>query len=62
MYDSREYLTSDDLLLFLIGFIAAFIVAMIAVVTFLNLIKRLKLEWFALYRFLLAIVFYIFLM
>lgn len=62
LYDSREFLTSDDLLLFLIGFIAAFIVAMIAVVTFLNLIKRLKLEWFALYRFVLAIVFYLFLM
>lgn len=58
MYDSREFLTADDLWLFLIGFIAAFVVAMIAVVTFLNLIKRLKLEWFALYRFLLAILFY----
>lgn len=62
MYNSREYLTSDDLVLFLIGFIAAFIVAMIAVVTFLNLIKRLKLEWFAFYRFALAAVFYFFLM
>jgi undecaprenyl-diphosphatase len=62
MYDSREYLTSDALMLFLVGFIAAFIVAMIAVVTFLNLIKRLKLEWFALYRFVLAIVFYVFVM
>lgn len=62
MYDSREYLTSDDLVLFLVGFIAAFVVAMIAVVTFLNLIKRLKLEWFALYRFVLAILFYLFLM
>lgn len=60
MYDSREYLTSDALVLFLIGFIAAFIVAMLAVVTFLNLIKRLKLEWFALYRFVLAAVFYLF--
>ncbi len=62
MYDSRELLTADALILFLIGFIAAFIVAMIAVVTFLNLIKRLKLEWFALYRFVLAAVFYIFVM
>lgn len=62
MYDSREFLTADALILFLIGFIAAFVVAMIAVVTFLNLIKRLKLEWFALYRFALAAVFYIFVM
>lgn len=62
LYDSREYLTSNDLLLFLIGFIAAFVVAMIAVVTFLNLIKRLRLEWFAIYRFALAVVFYFFIM
>ncbi|MGO4545447.1 undecaprenyl-diphosphate phosphatase [Paenibacillus sp. 2TAB23] len=62
MYDNRELLTSSNLMLFLVGFITAFIVAMIAVVTFLNLIKRLKLEWFAIYRFVLAAVFYIFLM
>lgn len=62
MYESREYLTSDALVLFLIGFITAFIVAMIAVVTFLNLIKRLNLIWFAVYRFALAAVFYFFLM
>ncbi|RKN74199.1 undecaprenyl-diphosphate phosphatase [Paenibacillus ginsengarvi] len=62
MYESRDLLTSDTLLLFLVGFVAAFIVAMIAVVTFLNLIKRLKLEWFALYRFVLAAVFFLFMM
>ncbi|MEW9671921.1 undecaprenyl-diphosphate phosphatase [Ammoniphilus sp. 3BR4] len=62
MYDSRELLTADALFLFLVGFLAAFVVAMLAVVTFLNLIKRLKLEWFALYRFVLAAVFYFFVM
>ncbi|WP_169083990.1 undecaprenyl-diphosphate phosphatase [Paenibacillus sp. PL91] len=62
MYDSRELLTSSNLTLFLVGFVTAFIVAMIAVVTFLNIIKRLKLEWFAIYRFALAAVFYFFLM
>ena len=62
MYDSREFLTSDALFLFLVGFISAFIVAMIAVTTFLNLIKRLRLEWFAVYRFVLAALFYIFLL
>jgi undecaprenyl-diphosphatase len=62
LYDSRQFLTADDLLLFLVGFVVSFIVAMLAVVTFLNLIKRLKLEWFALYRFVLAAVFYSFLM
>lgn len=59
MYDSREFLTSDDLVLFLIGFVSAFVVAMLAVVTFLNLIKRLKLEWFALYRFVIAALFFL---
>ncbi|MBT2289402.1 undecaprenyl-diphosphate phosphatase [Paenibacillus albidus] len=58
LYDSRNSLTSDDLVLFLIGFVAAFVVAMIAVITFLKLIKRLGLEWFALYRFVLAALFY----
>lgn len=58
MWDSRHLLTSDDLVLFLVGGISSFIVAMLAVVTFLNLIKRLKLFWFALYRFALAAVFY----
>lgn len=62
LYDSRELLTSENLLLLAVGFVAAFIVAMTAVVTFLNLIKRLKLEWFAFYRFALAIVFFLFLM
>lgn len=62
LYDSRKLLTTDDLVLFLIGFIAAFVVAMIAVVTFLNLIKRLRLEWFAIYRFAIAALFYFFVM
>lgn len=62
LYDSRHLLTSEDLLLFLIGFITAFIVAMLAVVTFLKFIKRLRLEWFALYRFVIAGLFYVFVM
>jgi undecaprenyl-diphosphatase len=58
LYKSREYLTVDDLVLFLVGLVTAFIVAMIAIVTFLNLIKRLRLSWFAYYRFALAGLFY----
>jgi undecaprenyl-diphosphatase len=57
LIQSREFLTGSDTPLFIIGFIAAFIVAMIAIVTFLNLIKKLSLSWFAYYRFALAIVF-----
>ncbi len=55
---SREFLVMNDLPLFLIGFIAAFLVAMIAVVTFINMMKKLKLSWFAYYRFALAALFY----
>lgn len=62
MYDSREYVTSDDLLLFLIGFTVAFVTALFAVVTFLKLIKRLRLEYFAFYRFAVALIFYILVM
>lgn len=54
---SREFLTMSDLPLFLIGLSAAFIVATIACVTFINLIKKLRLTWFAYYRFALAALF-----
>ncbi|MFS0858118.1 MULTISPECIES: undecaprenyl-diphosphate phosphatase [Paenibacillus] len=59
LYDSRDLLSLDDLYLMLIGFMTSFLVAMIAVVTFIRLIKRLRLEWFALYRFALAALFYL---
>ncbi|WP_341348238.1 undecaprenyl-diphosphate phosphatase [Paenibacillus sp. FSL H3-0469] len=59
LYDSRDLLNSDSLTLMLIGFVTSFLVAMIAVVTFIKLIKRLRLEWFALYRFVLAGLFYV---
>lgn len=55
---SREFLSAADLPLFLIGLCAAFIVATIAVVTFINLMKKIKLSWFAYYRFALAALFY----
>lgn len=60
LYKSREFLTADDLGFFGVGLVVAFIVAMCAIVTFLNLIKRLKLSWFAYYRFLIAALFYFF--
>ena len=60
LYESRDVLSSSDLPVFMVGLGASFIVAMLAVVTFINLIKRLRLTWFALYRFVLAAVFYFF--
>ncbi|MEK4976263.1 undecaprenyl-diphosphate phosphatase [Bacillus sp. FSL K6-6540] len=59
LYDSRDLLNSDDFFLMIIGFTTSFLVAMIAVATFIKLIKRLRLEWFALYRFVLAALFYL---
>ncbi|EGG35847.1 undecaprenyl-diphosphate phosphatase [Paenibacillus sp. HGF5] len=59
LYDSSDLLNSEDFYLMIIGFTTSFLVAMIAVVTFIKLIKRLRLEWFALYRFVLAALFYL---
>jgi len=59
LIENRAGLTGQDLPLFLIGFCAAFIVGMLAVVTFVNLMKKLKLSWFAYYRFVLAAIFFI---
>ncbi|MBW7475405.1 undecaprenyl-diphosphate phosphatase [Paenibacillus oenotherae] len=59
LYKSREFLSASDIPLFLVGLASAFIVAMIAIVTFLNIIKRLRLSWFAYYRFVLAILFFV---
>jgi len=59
LIENRAGLTGSDAPLFLIGLCAAFIVGMLAVVTFINLMKKLKLSWFAYYRFVLAAVFFI---
>ncbi|QTH39776.1 undecaprenyl-diphosphate phosphatase [Cohnella sp. LGH] len=59
LYKSRDFLSVADIPLFLVGLVAAFAVAMIAIITFLNLVKRLSLSWFAYYRFVLAIAFFI---
>lgn len=55
---SREFLTMGDMPLFLIGLISAFVVGMIAVVTFINMMKKLRLSYFAYYRFALAALFF----
>ncbi len=59
LYKSAQYLSMDDFGFFAAGFIAAFLVAIVAIKTFLNLLKRLSLTVFAIYRFVLAIIFFI---
>ena len=53
-------LSSSDIPVFLVGFFTAFVVALIAVKTFLHLLSRLKLIPFAIYRILLAIIVLVF--
>ncbi|MMZ69976.1 Undecaprenyl-diphosphatase [compost metagenome] len=55
---SMGHLSMSDFPIFAAGFIAAFIVAMLAIKTFLGLLKRLSLTVFAVYRFVLAAVFF----
>lgn len=48
--------TSDDIGVFAVGFIVSFIVALLAVATFIKLVSKLKLTYFSYYRFVLAAV------
>lgn len=57
---SYQNLSMDDLGFFITGFIAAFVVAMLAIVSFLKFLQRFKLTPFAYYRFIIAVLFYFF--
>lgn len=59
---SYHTLTIADAGFFITGFVVAFVVALLAVITFLKLLERLKLAPFAYYRFVLAAVFAIYLL
>jgi undecaprenyl-diphosphatase len=58
---SLKFLHVSDIPLFVVGFITAFIVAMFAIVFFLKLLRRFTLVPFAIYRFILAAVFALYL-
>ncbi|WP_146811473.1 undecaprenyl-diphosphate phosphatase [Aneurinibacillus danicus] len=57
-----NHLSANDFGFFAAGFITAFVVAAIAIVSFLKLIERISLTPFAIYRFALALVFYFFIL
>lgn len=57
LYKSMDILTAADLDLFITGFVTSFVVAMIAVVSFLKLLEKVRLATFAYYRFALAAVY-----
>ena len=52
LYKSRDFLSMADFPMFAVGFVTAFVVAMVAIKTFLALIRRLDFIPFAIYRFL----------
>ncbi|WP_034460818.1 undecaprenyl-diphosphate phosphatase [Buttiauxella noackiae] len=58
VYKSIGFLSIADLPMFAVGFITAFIVALIAIKTFLQIIKRISFIPFAIYRFAVAAVVY----
>ncbi|QKJ88724.1 Undecaprenyl-diphosphatase [Paramixta manurensis] len=59
LYKSIGFLTMADLPLFGVGFITAFIVALIAIKFFLHIIKRISFIPFAIYRFIVAAAVYL---
>ncbi|WP_455425773.1 undecaprenyl-diphosphate phosphatase [Dryocola sp. LX212] len=58
VYKSIGFLTMADLPMFAVGFFTAFVVALIAIKTFLQLIKRISFIPFAIYRFFVAAAVY----
>jgi len=59
LYKSYHFLTAGDIPMFAVGFITAFIVALVAIKTFLQLIKRISFIPFAIYRFIVAAAVYV---
>lgn len=53
-------MTRDDVLFFAVGFVVSFIVALLAVSTFIKLVGKLKLTVFSYYRFILAFLVFLY--
>ncbi|SEK89562.1 undecaprenyl-diphosphatase [Paenibacillus sp. cl141a] len=62
LLDSYRYFTLDTIGVFLAGFIVSFVVAYFVVLAFMKLIQKIRLTHFAIYRFGLAAVFWLFIM
>lgn len=58
LYKSVGFLTMADFPMFAVGFVTAFVVALIAIKAFLELIKRISFVSFAIYRFVVAAAVY----
>lgn len=62
MIDSYKYITGDNLSFFIVGFLVSFVTAWLVILLFLRFIQKVKLTHFAIYRFILAAVFWLFVM
>lgn len=62
LLDSYKNFTSGTIGYFVIGFIISFIVAYVVVVLFMRMIQKIRPTHFAIYRFILAAVFWLFIM
>lgn len=59
LYSKWSYFTWDTLPVFVVGFISAFLFALVSIKFFLKLINKVKLMPFAIYRIVLALVIYV---
>ncbi|BCG58451.1 undecaprenyl-diphosphate phosphatase [Paenibacillus sp. URB8-2] len=62
LLDSYKDITGDTIGIFAIGFLVSFVVAYLVVIMFMRLIQKIRLTHFAIYRFLLAAFFWLFVM
>lgn len=62
LLDNLGNFHSEDIGFFVTGFLVSFVVAWIVIVGFLKVMQKVKLKYFAWYRFALAILFYLFIM
>ena len=60
LYKSWHFLTTADIPLFAIGFVTAFVVAYVVALSFIHVIEKIGLRYFAYYRIFLAILFALF--
>ncbi|MEK3661589.1 undecaprenyl-diphosphate phosphatase [Paenibacillus sp. FSL F4-0236] len=62
LLDSYKNFTSETIGYFVIGFLISFVVAYLVVILFMKWIQKIRLTHFAIYRFILAAVFWLFIM
>lgn len=62
LLDAYQYFNSTTIGYFAIGFFISFVVAYVVVLAFMRLIQKIRLTHFAIYRFVLAAVFWIFIL